>query len=65
MADRTAWEVACRPGMRLTRGGAASYIRAVTQNDLAKRYGYFLDFLSRSGQLDRRPKLALTSPWRM
>ena len=56
MADRTAWEVACRPGVRLTRGGAASHLRAVTQNDLAKRYGYFLDFVSRSRRLDRGAK---------
>jgi site-specific recombinase XerD len=52
LADRTTWEAACRPGVRLTRGGAASHMRSVTQNDLAQRYGYFLDFLSRSGQLD-------------
>ena len=56
MADRTAWAAACRPGMRLTRGGAASHLRAVTQNDLAKRYGYFLDFVSRSRRLDRGAK---------
>jgi hypothetical protein len=52
LADRTAWEAACRPGVRLTRGGAACHLRAVTQNDLAKRYGYFLDFISRSRRLD-------------
>jgi integrase len=52
LADRTAWEAACRPGVRLQRGGAASHLRPVTQNDLAKRYSYFLDFLSTSGRLD-------------
>jgi integrase/recombinase XerD len=52
LADRIAWEAACRPGVRLTRGGAASYLRPVTQNDLDSRYGYFLDFLSRSRRLD-------------
>jgi integrase len=51
-ADRTAWEEACRPALRLKRGGAASHLRQVTQRDLAQRYGYFLDFLSRSGVLD-------------
>src|SRR5579864_7146537 len=51
-ADRAAWEEACRPGLRLKRGGAASHFRPVTQRDLASRYGYFLDFLSRSGVLD-------------
>jgi site-specific recombinase XerD len=56
LADRTAWDAACRPGIRLTRGGAASHLRPVTQNDLAKRYGYFLDFLSRSGRLDPEAK---------
>jgi integrase len=51
-ADRAAWEEACRPALRLKRGGAASHFRLVTQRDLASRYGYFLDFLSRSGVLD-------------
>ena len=51
-ADRAAWRGACRPSVRLKRGGAASHMRPVTQNDLGRRYGYFLDFLSRSGSLD-------------
>ncbi len=51
-ADRAAWQEACRPSVRLKRGGAASHLRPVTQCDLASRYGYFLDFLSRSGLLD-------------
>jgi len=55
-ADRTAWEAACRPGVRLTGGGTASHLRPITQNDLARRYGYFLDFLSRSGRLDSQAK---------
>src|SRR5262249_39586111 len=42
--------------VRLTRGGAASHLRTITQNDLTRRYGYFLDFLSRSGRLDTRAK---------
>jgi site-specific recombinase XerD len=50
-ADRAAWEEACRPSVRLKRGGAASHMRTVTQNILTKRAGYFFDFLSRSGQL--------------
>lgn len=49
--DRAAWEEACRPALRLKCGGAASHFRPVTQRDLARRYGYFLDFLSRSGVL--------------
>jgi integrase len=52
IADRTAWEDACRPSVRLKRGGAASHLRPVTRNDVGRRYGYFLDFLSRSGSLD-------------
>src|SRR5262249_1196810 len=34
------------------RGGAASHLGADTRSDLARRYGYYLDFLNRSGQLD-------------
>jgi site-specific recombinase XerD len=51
-ADMNAWEAACRPSARLKRGGAASHLKPVTRNDLARRYGYFLDFLSRSDRLD-------------
>ncbi len=51
-ADRVAWQEACRPNVRLKRGGTASHLRPVTQRDLASRYGYFLDFLSRSGLLN-------------
>lgn len=48
-ADRAAWQEACRPSVRLKRGGAASHLRPVTQKELSKRYGLFLDFVSRSG----------------
>jgi site-specific recombinase XerD len=51
-ADRAAWEEACRPNVRLKRGGTASHMRPVTQNILTKRSGYFFDFLSRSGWLE-------------
>jgi integrase len=51
-ADRLGWEAARRPGQRLTRGGVASHMAPVTQADLANRYGLYLDFLDRSGQLD-------------
>jgi integrase len=51
-SDKNAWESACRPGERLKRGGAASHLKPVTQRDLARRYGYFLDFLLRSHRLD-------------
>jgi hypothetical protein len=52
-ADKTAWEVACRPSVRLRTGGAASHLRTVTQDILAQRYGLFLDFASRSKRLDQ------------
>ena len=51
-ADRRGWETACQPSRRLVRGGAASHLGADTRSDLARRYGYYLDFLNRSGQLD-------------
>jgi site-specific recombinase XerD len=51
-ADRAAWEDACRPNVRLKRGGAASHMRSVTQTILAKCCGYFFDFLSRSRRLE-------------
>jgi integrase len=50
--DQAAWEEACSPSVRLKRGGAGSHLKPVTQRDLAQRYGYFLDFLSRSDRLD-------------
>jgi integrase len=57
-ADRTAWEEACRPGVRLKGGGAASHMRRVTQDMLAQRYGLFLDFVSRSKRLDQVAEIA-------
>ena len=51
-ADGAAWQEACRPSVRLKRGGAASHMRSVTHTILAKRCGYFFDFLSRSGRLE-------------
>ena len=55
-ADKIAWDAACRPAERLKRGGAAGHLKPVTRNDLAQRYGYFLDFLARSHRLN--PKAA-------
>ena len=51
-AVRTAWQEACRPSVRLKRGGAASHLKPVVQHDLAKRCGLFFDSLMRSGKLD-------------
>ena len=52
-ADRRAWAEACRPGSRFKPGGAASNLAPVSRDDFAKRYGAFLGFLQRSGQLER------------
>lgn len=51
-ADRRGWEIACQPSRRLVRGGAASHLGDDTRSYLARRYGYYLDFLDRSSQLD-------------
>jgi site-specific recombinase XerD len=50
-ADRDAWVAACEPARRLKRGGSASHLKPITQRDLARRYGYFLDFLNRRNLL--------------
>jgi integrase len=50
-ADRDSWDTACRPAVRLRRGGAAAHLKPVTRNELARRYSYFLDFLDRRGLL--------------
>ena len=51
-ADRFGWSEACQPAQRLKRGGAASHLAPVSQADIAKRYGLYLDFLQRNGLLD-------------
>ena len=51
-ADRKAWIAACQPSQRLKRGGAGSHMKPITLNDLARRYGYFLDCMNRRGLLD-------------
>jgi integrase len=51
-ADRKAWVAACQPSQRLKRGGAGSHMKPITLNDLARRYGYFLDCMNRRGLLD-------------
>ncbi len=52
-SDRLGWTEACRPGERLRRGGAASHLALVSRADIAQRYGLYLDFLQRTGRLDR------------
>ena len=51
-ADRNAWSSACQPSQRLKRGGAGSPMKQITLDDLARRYGYFLDCMNRRGLLD-------------
>ena len=43
-ADRLAWIAACRPAERLKPGGAASHLKPISRDDLARRYGYFTGF---------------------
>jgi len=50
--DREAWDMACRPAVRLSRGGSASHLAARTREDVQKRYGYFLTFLKESCRFD-------------
>lgn len=51
-ADHKAWVSASTPSQRLNRGGAGGHLKAITLADLARRYGYFLDFMNRRGLLD-------------
>ena len=51
-ADRLAWTEACRPTVRLLRGGSAAHLAEVSQKDIANRYGLYLEFLQRVGRLD-------------
>ena len=48
IADRAAWERAIAPRDRLHKGGAGAHLAPVTQDDLARRYGYFIDHLIRN-----------------
>lgn len=50
--DRETWDAACRPAVRLRRGGSASRLAAVTRDDLQRRYGYFLTFLKDCSRFD-------------
>jgi hypothetical protein len=50
--DQVAWKEAIRPAVRLQRGGAAAHLTQVSQNDIANRYGLYLDFLLRNSLFD-------------
>lgn len=51
-ADQQAWKAACRPSVRLKKGGSGSHLALVSQEDIARRYGRYLGFLRRVGRLD-------------
>jgi integrase len=57
-ADRSAWEEACRSGLRLKPGGAASHLAPVSRDDFARRYGAFLGFLQRANRLEQHASAA-------
>jgi integrase len=52
IADQAAWQRAIAPRARLRKGGAGGHLAAITQRDLARRYGYFVDHLIRKGLFD-------------
>lgn len=49
--DRLAWIDACRPSLRLQRGGRAAHMAEATRRDLAGRFGSFLAFLEQTGRI--------------
>jgi hypothetical protein len=50
--DRLAWLQACEPGRRRSCRGALSHLKPISQDDLKRRYGYFLEALRERGVLD-------------
>jgi integrase len=60
--DRIGWEAAFRPPKKLRRGGKASHMKQITRDDLARRYGQFLDHASRTSglELDAGPAACVT-----
>ena len=58
LADRQALEDACRPGIRLKPGGRASHFAEGSRSDFINRYGAYLGFLHRCGNLDLRASTA-------
>jgi len=65
-ADKTAWAAACVKPIRLQKGGPAAHMRPITREDLARRYGYLLDFVSRTEGLDvKAPAAFYVTPERI
>jgi integrase len=52
LADRSAWERAIAPRARLRKGGAGAHLVPISQDDLARRYSYFVDHLMRNHVFD-------------
>ncbi|MEQ1945178.1 site-specific integrase [Mesorhizobium sp. VNQ89] len=52
VADRIAWQDACRPALRLLKGGSACGIKPVSRTAYARAYGYLLDFCLRTSRFD-------------
>ena len=50
-ADRIAWEAATKVGGILDDSSPAAHLAKVTQDDLTRRYGYFLGFAKRNRHL--------------
>jgi integrase len=62
-AERLAWKEACRPSVRLKKGGTGNHLATVSQDDIARRYGRYLGFLKRTGRLDpNAPPASLVTP---
>jgi integrase len=62
-SDRLRWAEACWPAQRLKRGGAASNLATVSQDDIANRYGLYLNYLNRNGRFDpAQNAMALVTP---
>jgi site-specific recombinase XerD len=57
-ADRSVWEKACRPGLRLEPGGRASHFAEASLKDFAGRYGAYLGSLQRRGVLNLKAAAA-------
>jgi hypothetical protein len=57
-ADQQAWKAACRPSVRLKKGGAGSHLAPASHEDISRRYGRYLGFLRRTGRLDQTASAA-------
>jgi hypothetical protein len=55
-ADGLAWGAARQPPNRLKSGGAVGHLKPITLDDLARRYGYFLNHFENDLALTMRPQ---------